>query len=485
MGITIVGLGPGDGRFITREAWHILTTAETLILRTQRHPAVADLPTSVNYQSFDYLYEKAADFAEVYQTIVAEVIKRGELAEIVYAVPGHPLVGEATVPALLAGAKASGIDAALIHGLSFVEPTLAALGIDILNGLQVEDALAVGAALFPKLHVNRPVLLGQIYNQFVTSELKLTLMGLYPDDHPVTLVHSAGLPDEIVETVKLYEIDRSPHLGHLSSLFLPALEGVRDLTGLAETAAILRSPEGCPWDQEQTAASLRPGILEEACEVMEAIELGDVDGLREELGDLIFQVVMQAQIATEEGSFNLGDVIQGIDSKLKYRHPHVWGDTEVDGTGEVLANWEALKEKEKAAKGTPEGLPSVLDNIPTALPSLSRAQKIQKRSVKVGFDWPNIEGVYAKIAEELAEVRAAKDVQDQHQELGDLLFAVVNLVRWYGVDAEIALRDANNKYQRRFQLVEQLAHEQKLEMKALDLEALDALWEEAKKRLAS
>ncbi|MCA9982868.1 MAG: nucleoside triphosphate pyrophosphohydrolase, partial [Anaerolineales bacterium] len=404
-------------------------------------------------------------------------------AEIVYAVPGHPLVGEATVPALLRAAREAGVPVRLVHGLSFVEPTLAALEIDILDGLQVLDALDVVASLFPKVNVDRPVLLGQVYNQLVASELKLTLMALYPDDQPAILVHGAGLPDERVERLALYEIDRSPHLGHLTSLFLPARPGVNDLTGLAETAAILRSPEGCPWDQEQTALSLRPGILEEACEVMEAIEQEDTEGMVEELGDLIFQVVMQAQIAAEDGAFNISDVIRGIDSKLKFRHPHVWGDLAVSGTSEVLVNWEALKEQEKAAKGLGDRPVSLLDNIPGALPSLTRAQKMQKRSAKVGFDWPALAGVYAKIGEELAELQAADGQPETQHEVGDLLFSVVNLARWYGVDAEIALRDANNRYQQRFQLVERLARDQNQEMQTLSIEALEALWQEAKRRL--
>jgi tetrapyrrole methylase family protein/MazG family protein len=202
-----------------------------------------------------------------------------------------------------------------------------------------------------------------------------------------------------------------------------------------------------------------------------------MDALREEIGDMFYHLVMQVQIASEEEAFRLNEVIGGIVSKLIRRHPHVWGDVEVADSGEVLRNWEAIKEQENdnASKGE-----SILDSIPLALPALARAQKIQQRVVKVGFDWPDIGGVEAKIAEELDEFRATQSPVERQMELGDLLFALVNWLRWQDVDAETTLREANDRFERRFRQVERLARSRELNLAAMSIDELEALWQEAK-----
>ena len=228
---------------------------------------------------------------------------------------------------------------------------------------------------------------------------------------------------------------------------------------------------------------MRVGLLEEAYEVLTALDADDTINLREELGDLLYHIVMQAQLAAEAGDFTLSDVIMGIEAKLKRRHPHVWGDWQVSDTAEVLRNWELLKQQEKAARPA-ESFVSQLDGIPAALPALSRSQRIQGKAAQTGFDWPDVSGVYAKLAEEVEEVQDAQTVEDRAAELGDVLFVVVNLARWLDVDAETALREANNRFSRRFQQVERLAAGRGLELSALSFAALDALWEEAKATLA-
>lgn len=479
MAITIVGLGPGDVGLLTQQAWQLLTTAESLYLRTGRHPTVAALPSTLQLHSFDHIYESAADFAAVYQQIAAEVLERGRTADIIYAVPGHPFVGEATVTAVVRAAREAGIEVNVVDGLSFVEPTLAALGVDALDGLQLFDAIDFVSFLYPPLNPDVPLLLGQVYSQLLASELKLVLMGVYPDEHPVSLVHAAGSAEQRVESLPLYEMDRSERIDHLTSLYVPQLPLKSSLPALAETVAYLRSPNGCPWDQEQTPQSMREGFLEEMYEVLEAIDMADPDNLREELGDLLYHILMQVQMAAEEGEFKLTDVVAGIEAKLKRRHPHVWGDWQVADSAEVLVNWEKLKQREKSEQAA-----SVLDNIPLNLPALARSQKIQGRSGRIGFDWPDISGVYEKLEEELREVQEAGTADERHQELGDLLFVVVNLARWLKVDAESALRDANNRFSRRFQMVERLVKERQLDWSALTLPELDALWEEVKAVLA-
>ncbi len=487
MAITIVGLGPGDGRYVTREAWHIISTAEQIVLRTTRHPAVADLPEGVQIISFDDVYELASSFEEVYATIADRVLEMGRAAEaengtVIYVVPGHPLIGETTVTKIMSQARAESLDVTIVAGLSFVEPTLTALGHDAFDGLQLVDALEISDYTHPPLNCDLPVLLGQVYDRFVANEVKLALMTQYPDDHEVVLVHEAGTAKQRVEHGLLYEIDRSERIGHLTSLFVPPLPAPSSLNALAETVAYLRGPNGCPWDQEQTSLSLRAGFLEEASEVLQAIDDGDMSALGEELGDLLYHMVMQAQIAMEAEEFTLGDVIAGIIGKLKRRHPHVWGDVEVADSQEVISNWEKIKDQEN--HGLPDGQ-SALNSVPHTLPALARAQKIQERASRVGFDWPTIEGVEAKIQEEFDEVRTAESIAARQIELGDLMFALVNWVRWLDIDAEGALRDANRRFERRFRLVEQMALERGLEFPDLSIDALDELWEEAKANVAA
>jgi tetrapyrrole methylase family protein/MazG family protein len=272
-------------------------------------------------------------------------------------------------------------------------------------------------------------------------------------------------------------MDHSSRLAHLSSLFIPSLKNASSLTALAETVAYLRGPNGCPWDQEQTRHSLRVGFLEESSEVLEAIDNDDSDALREELGDVLYHLVMQAQIASEEGEFQLHDVIADIEKKLKRRHPHVWGDWQVDNTDEVIRNWEMLKKEEK--KSGDENS-SVLDNIPATLSALAQAQELQERVKEVGFDWPDIAGVIAKVHEEILELHEASTNQTRQQEVGDLIFAIVNWCRWLDVNAETALSSANRRFSQRFRQLEQISRDRGLLLSELDLNDLDKLWQESK-----
>ena len=483
MTITIVGLGPGDAGLITRQTWHLLSAADIIYLRTARHPAVAELPAHLTSHSFDDIYERADQFADVYRLIASEVLRLAGVSDVIYAVPGSPFVGESTVAAITTGAAERGIPVRILPSLSFVEPVLAAVGRDALDGLQIFDAIEIAAHLYPPLNPDVALLLGQVYSRLVASEVKLVLLGVFPPSHQVALVHSAGQTDESVEWLSLYEIDRQEHIGHLTSLFVPPLPVKAGLTALAETVAVLRSPGGCPWDQEQTPQSMRGGFLEEAYEVLAALDADDRDNLREELGDLLYHIVMQTQMAAEAGDFTLTDVIAGIETKLKRRHPHVWGDWQVSDSADVLRNWELLKQQEKPGPASDE-FASRLGETPPALPALTRAQKIQVKAALTGFDWPDIAGVYDKLAEELAELREAATPDELRLELGDVLFVVANLAQWLDVEAESALREANDRFTRRFQQVERFIHDRGLEWSALSFAEMDALWEEAKAVLA-
>ena len=250
-----------------------------------------------------------------------------------------------------------------------------------------------------------------------------------------------------------------------------------DVNDLVEIVRLLRAPGGCPWDREQTHESLRRNFLEESYEVVEAIDQGSTEHLKEELGDVLLQVVFHAGIETERGGFTLDDVADGICKKLIYRHPHVFGDVTVSGTGEVLSNWEELKRKEKGQATVTDAL----DAVARSLPALWRAEKVQKKAAKAGFDWPEVSGAADKLSEELSELQAAIEQNTNiEEELGDLLFSVVNVSRCVKVDPEAALSKAGDKFIRRFCVVEQLALRSGRRMEDMELEELDKLWEQAK-----
>ena len=254
-----------------------------------------------------------------------------------------------------------------------------------------------------------------------------------------------------------------------------------DIHDLVEIIRILRSPSGCPWDMEQDHKSIRKDFIEETYEVIEAINKGDKDLLLEELGDVLMQVVFHAQIETENGSFNFDDVADGICKKMIVRHPHVFADDSAQTSAEVLMKWDEIKKKTKKQSTESE----VMDSIPREFPALMRAQKVQKKAAKVGFDWDDISGAYEKITEETEEVKQAALSGDKDKildEVGDLLFSCVNVSRFLGVDSEEALTHTTDKFIKRFACVEKQAKESGIDMKTASIEELDRLWDEAKKQ---
>jgi tetrapyrrole methylase family protein/MazG family protein len=479
MSITILGLGPGNPTQVTREAWELLTQADEVYLRTEHHPTIASLPASLKIYSFDRLYETLEDFDAVYEAIAERIIALGRRPEgVFYAVPGHPLVGESSVQRILARASREALPVRLVEGLSFIEPVLSLLGVNGLTGVQLADATDLAAAHHPPLDPDRPALLGQLYGRRLASEVKLTLMNAYPHEHPVTLVQAAGTDEGTTTTIPLYELDRGWEMNHLTTLYIPPLPGVCGLPAFQETVARLRAPNGCPWDREQTHQSLRTNLLEETYEVLAALDAEDSEKLCEELGDLLMQIAMHVQIATEEGTFQFADVISQIDAKLRRRHPHVFGDLQVRDTTDVLRNWEAIKADERAANGNAHK--SRLESVPVSLPALARAQSLSERAARDGFDWPDPDGVLQKVQEEVGELGDAVDLEHRTQELGDLLFTLVNLARWLDVDAESALRGACDRFASRYAAMERMARSKSLRLVDLSLAQLDALWGEAK-----
>jgi len=377
--------------------------------------------------------------------------------------------------------------------MSCLDAVYAALGIDPTAGLVIGDAFELDG-----YQSGRPLLLTQVYNRLIASDVKLRLMEQFDDEYPITVIRAAGVPgEEKIAAIPLYQLDTLPWIDHLTSVYVPeqpnhsqmpqspsSASCAYPLDPLVEVMQRLRAPEGCPWDQMQTHESLRRYLVEETYEVLEAIDQGNWEHVKEELGDVLLQVVFHAEIAAENRRFDINDVIAAVTEKLIRRHPHVFGAVQVENAAEVSINWEKIKERERELIG--EEFKSVLDGVPKGLPALTRAEKIQAKAAKVGFEWDEISGAMAKVLEELQELQAAWEKEDHsavHLELGDLLFALVNVARYLDVDPEMALREATDKFIARFHYIEETAARQGRELADMDLEEMDQLWDAAKKEL--
>jgi tetrapyrrole methylase family protein/MazG family protein len=481
---------------VTAEASEALRAARVVWLRTSCHPSASLVEGA---ESFDYLYESSSSLDEVYAGIVETVVRsavegtRSGAPEgsVVYAVPGSPSVAERSVELLRADER---VRSEVLPGVSFVDFAFERLGLDPLAaGVALVDgqrfALEVAAR-------TGPFLVGQCDSTQVLSDVKLAIGAALDAEGPtagrpeVTVLQRLGLPGEAVFSVPWDELDRSFEPDHLTSLWVPALGApfAAEMVRLEELGRTLR--RRCPWDRQQTHQSLTRYLLEEAYETLEAIEELPAGGplcarayehLEEELGDLLFQVVFHSVLASEEGQFTLADVASHVHAKLVRRHPHVFGEVQASTPEDVSRNWEKIKRDERADEGS-----GVMARLPRNLPALLYAYKVQGRAASVGFDWEGVDGPLGKVAEELAELSeaiarggAAQDVRD---ELGDLLFATVNVARKLKLDPEAALRAAAAKFRRRFQEVEKLAMRRGLDVREIGLQGLDQLWDEVKTR---
>ena len=295
----------------------------------------------------------------------------------------------------------------------------------------------------------------------------------YPLDHPVEVIQEG-----IKHPSTLESLESIADIDGFCNLYVHPLPAGSSFEAFQEVIAHLRAADGCPWDRKQTHNSLRPYLLEETYETLAALDLGDPVKVAQELGDLLLQIVLHAQIGMEEGTFRMPDVLYGIHEKIVRRHPHVFGDVEVGDETGVLINWERLKAEERETNG--EGEKGMLDSVPLALPALTQAQEIQDRAARVGFDWQEIEPVRQKVFEELEEVSQAANQEELEKELGDLIFAVVNLVRWYDLDAESVLRTTNQRFRQRFSYLEKRSAETGRSLRDMTLDEMDSWWEEAK-----
>lgn len=466
--IHVVGLGPGSAGLLTAETAALLSVGTRVLLRTRRHPAVAEIPGSAAFEDCDDLYQAGGNFAEVYASIAGRVLEAASAGDVVYAVPGHPLVAESSVVALLSRAADWGAEVRVYPAVSFADAAAAALGVDFGN-------VQLCGAFDLRIDAQRPALISQVYDRDSATALKLALLETYPPDHRIRVLRALGTPTAEVRELPLAELDHGP-AGYLDSVFVAALDPLADVRRLDGVEAVVRrlhAPDGCPWDREQSHASLRSHLLEESYEVLAAIDAGDPDQLAEELGDLLLQVLMHAAVGEREGTFTLGDVTEHIATKLIRRHPHVFGAKTEKTSAQVYQDWEALKKAEKPGRSTLEG-------VPATLPALAAAQSLQGRAVRSGFAWAGMEGHLEKLVEELAEFAAAPDAAAREDEFGDILFVVAGIGRRLGIDSEQALRGANDKFRRRFGFLEGAAEARGLPLGSLGPEALLALWDEAK-----
>lgn len=480
--ITIVGLGAGDLDQLTIGLNKKIKEAHHLFLRTADHPVVKGLELEgVRYTAFDDLYEAEDAFENVYENIVARLIKKAEsLREIIYAVPGHPLVAEKTVQLLLEEADKGTVDVDIAGGQSFLDPLFSSLKIDPIEGLTFVDAMDMDAE---SLSFQRHLVICQVYDAFVASEVKLSLLEHLPYDYEIYVVTAAGSEQEVIAKIPLVELDQTVEVNNLTSVYVPPVKDEALLnhtfSRVRDIIRMLRGPEGCPWDKKQTHETLRKYLIEEAYEVIEAIEEQDDDHLAEELGDVLLQILLHAQIAEDEGYFNIYDVIRHLSEKMIRRHPHVFGDISVENAEQVKSNWQDIKAREKGAGTTG----SVLENINQSLPPLQKALEIQKKAAKVGFDWENEEQVWDKIREEWQECRQelVSGVSDKLEaEFGDLLFSVVNAARWRGIDPFLALERTNRKFVRRFNYIETRASAEQTGIANFSTEKMNKIWLESK-----
>ncbi|KAA0954790.1 nucleoside triphosphate pyrophosphohydrolase [Planococcus sp. ANT_H30] len=477
--IHIIGLGAGDLDQLPLGVYKKLKAAVNLYVRTEDHPVLTELvQEGVAFTSFDAVYEKHDSFSPVYAEIAETLIDLSEKESVIYAVPGHPLVAEQTVQNLIEAEKAGRCQLVIEGGHSFLDSLFGALRIDPIEGFQLMDGTEMTS---DQVNMTQHLLIAQVYDSFSASEVKLTLMEKYPDEYPVTIVTAAGSKDEVLQTVPLHELDRVAEVTNLTTVYVPPAaqqtQRLKEWQTFRSIVAKLRSPEGCPWDREQTHESLSPYLIEEAHELLQAIQEGDDEAIADELGDVLLQVFLHAQIGQDNGYFQLEDVLEAVSAKMIRRHPHVFGDVSVDDSEQVIANWQEIKAQEKPAAD------SVLEGQERFSSSLTTSFNYQKKAAKIGFSWPDAAAAWDKFQEELKEFQqeiANGSKARQLDELGDLLFTLVNLARFFDLSPEEAMMQANQKFKSRFHYVEQQVTQGTGDFSDYSLEQLDAFWNQAK-----
>ncbi|MDD4439276.1 MAG: nucleoside triphosphate pyrophosphohydrolase [Tissierellia bacterium] len=474
--IQIIGLGAGSEDDLTVRAQKALSERIPAFARTDRHPIVNELRKNIDIDSFDDNFEKYETFDEVYENIVNTLIEKSkQYGKINYCTAGSPYYGDIVTKKLISEYKDQ-INTIIIDGMSFLDKCLKLSGYADYNNIKILDCLETDEFSFD---VNSFNIITQVYDLETASRLKVKLMEIYPEDADSLIIDVLG---ENVNKIPLFMLDQEKNYGFSTYFCILPIEisknRVYNVDNLLRIVKLLRGPDGCPWDKKQTHHSIRQHVIEEAYEVVDAIDNDDVDNLVEELGDLLLQVVFHAELGSEEGYFNFSDVVTDVCKKMYFRHPHVFGDVKADDAEEALTSWENSKLKEKNLTTYTDNL----KNVPKALSTLSRSYKIQKRAAEVGFDWSDAQGAVLKIKEELLEFIEEynnHNIENMEEEFGDLLFALVNFARFEKINPDIALNKTINKFIDRFEYIEKNSTK---DLKQMTLKEMDELWEESKFR---
>ncbi len=468
--LTVVALGPDRAEQLTLEAADALRSASAVLLRTGLHGAADWMDgQGVRYETLDALYESADDFDGLNEAAAAEILRKMDGGgSLCYGVP-DPMT-DATVAEL----KKSGVAMRVIAGVT--QTSLACAGA-LESSLPAQGGYVTLAAVDLtgfQLNPALPLIITELNSRLLAGEVKVQLLTLYAPETQV-LLGRASIPLEL--------LDRQKHYDHLTTVYIPAsplTERVRyTFADLLDVMARLRRPgDGCPWDLEQTHETLREYMIEEAYELVDAVNQGDAMRIADELGDVLLQVVFHAQVAIEHGEFDIDDVTTAICHKMITRHAHIFGDIHCETADDVLKSWENIKKKEKGLRSAAESM----RDIPGHLPALMRAGKVQKKARQVGFDWDSPLLALDKVLEEAGEVRAELDVgRDPAEELGDLLFAAVNVARLAGVQSELALGEATAKFVRRFEAMEAAILADGKNLSGMTLAEMDAYWDAVKR----
>jgi len=478
--IRVVGLGPGAIGSLTIETLELLKEGKKIYLRTEKHPTVDYLKSlSIQFETYDDRYEEYNNFDDVYRSIAEDLIQKHEIhGDIIYGVPGHPLVAETSVKLLIKMCEKNKIDIEILPAVSFIDAVIQSLKLDPIEGLKIIDAFDIKNQVLDK---RVGLLITQVYNKSIATDVKIALLEYYKDDMEIYFVRAAGIKGlECTRKIKLYELDRQEDIDYLTSIFIPKeLEATLDFQDLIGVINTLRDENGCSWDRLQTHESLKKCLIEECYEVLEAIDEKDEDKIIEELGDVLLQVVFHAQIGKEQGYFNINDVIKGVTSKMINRHPHIFKNIESKNPQQVLESWENIKIEEKGFNNYTD----TLKHVPKNLPGLMRAYKVQEKASKLGFDFDSVEPAMEKVLEELQEVKDVYKGNNRakiEEEVGDLVFSTVNVARMLDIDPEFAVNYTIDKFISRFQYIEENASNRNLDLKDMSLAEMDTLWNESK-----
>lgn len=478
--LLIVGLGPGGWEGVPSDnRAALLDPGRAVILRTRRHPAADGLAARRPVRDCDDLYERGGTFEQVYEEIAGRVRDAAAAGPVAYAVPGSPWYGERSVALLREREKEK---PEVLDAPSFLDAALRVLGAEGADpagrGFTVWDGRDLPDPLLPHL----PTVVFQVDTELVLADVLERLGRILPASAPITVLSDLGSPQEKTTSYPLAEVPSAAAGSRTTLFFDPPPSGLAGAIGVMR-----RLRRECPWDRRQTHDSLLPYLLEETFELAEAISRlpagapasapdsaagqpadGSYADVEEELGDVLLQVIFHANLAGEAGWFGVEEAAETLRAKLVRRHPHVFGDVRADTPGQVMANWEEMKQADR-----PRG--SLMDGVPEGMPGLTRAVKLQTRAAQVGFDWPDARSVVGDVEEELAELAEVIDHPRAADEMGDVLFAAANLSRHLGADPELVLRRAVSRFESRFRFMEEAA-----DLEQADAGELDRLWERAK-----